>query len=183
MSKKIFLLGIGTLLGFGGLGFVFVTFIQGVKFWGVLQEGVGIYFQVTIGVLVGGASAGLALGWITRPFFAKEYRFYRDLICQFNWSFFSIVFVSLCAGIGEELFFRAGLQPLLGLWLTSFLFVALHGYLNPYNWRISVYGVQMVLVIAVFGWLFEEFGIWSAITAHAIFDWIVISFLVYKPSI
>lgn len=180
MSKKIFLLGVGTLLGFGGLGFVFVTYFQGLRFLDVLQRGAEVHFQIIVGVLVGVASAGLALGLITRPFFAKEYRFYRDLICQFNWTGFSIFFVSLCAGIGEELFFRAGLQPLLGLWLTSFLFVALHGYLNPYNWRISVYGVQMVLVIAVFGWLFEEFGIWSAITAHAIFDWIVISFLVYK---
>ena len=84
-----------------------------------------------------------------------------------------IIFLSLCAGIGEELFFRAGIQPFLGVWWTAVFFVLLHGYLNPKNVRISIYGLVMVGIIAGFGYLFKYCGIFSAITAHAVFDMVL----------
>jgi uncharacterized protein len=180
MSRKILLMGLGTLLGFGGLGFLLITYIQGQRFLDVMLRGEVFYQQLMLGCLAGMIAASMAILLISRPFFDKEFRFYKQLIGQFNWNGFSIFFVSLCAGVGEELFFRGGLQPLLGLWWTSVLFVALHGYLNPVNWRISVYGVQMVFVIAGFGWMFENLGIWSAMVAHAVFDWVVISYLLRR---
>src|SRR5690606_14751744 len=81
--------------------------------------------------------------------------------------------LSLCAGIGEELFFRAGIQPFLGIWWTAILFVFIHGYLDPRNWRISIYGLVMVGIIAWFGYRFETIGIVAAMIAHAAFDFIL----------
>jgi uncharacterized protein len=112
----------------------------------------------------------VAIGIISQDFFKKEKRFYHNLIAQLDLGLGSILFLSLCAGFAEELFFRGGLQPLLGLWWTSIVFVAIHGYLNPYNWRISVYGIAMVLFIAGIGYLFQQIGLISAMAAHTMLD-------------
>ena len=180
MPRKILLMGLGTLLGFGGLGWILITYFQKESVQEVLFRGEGFTHQLLGGIIAGILAALLAIFVISRAFFAKEFSFYKELIGHFKWSGFSIFFVSVCAGVGEEMFFRAGLQPLLGLWWTSIVFVALHGYLNPLNWRITVYGVLMVLVIAGFGWMFENLGIWSAMAAHAVFDWVLISYLLRK---
>ena len=51
------------------------------------------------------------------------------------------LFISFCAGFGEEILFRTGMQHYLGILITSIFFVAIHGYLNPFNWRYSLYGL------------------------------------------
>jgi membrane protease YdiL (CAAX protease family) len=105
-------------------------------------------------------------------------RMFRNL--RLNWS--EIAFISLCAGVGEELLFRGVLQPLLGIVLTAVLFVAIHGYLNPRDWRISVYGVFMTGVICFLGWMTEVYGIWSAVMAHFVIDVILLADLLEKPN-
>ena len=47
------------------------------------------------------------------------------------------LFISFCAGFGEEILFRTGMQHYLGILITSIVFVAIHGYLNPLNWKLS----------------------------------------------
>lgn len=59
-------------------------------------------------------------------------------------------------------------------------FVAIHGYLNPLNWKISVYGIIMIGFIAALGYLFKTAGIIAAITAHSVFDAILLFQLVEK---
>jgi uncharacterized protein len=177
MNKKILGLGLFTLLGFGFTGLVLVHFFQESTLEDLFTRGLPWFWQVILGLMVGGLAAIIAKWIIKRPFFEKQHHYYHQLINQWNWGQERIIFISLCAGVGEELFFRAGLQPLLGLWLTSLLFVLIHGYLNPYDWRISVYGMAMVLIIAVFGWLFEITGIFTAVAAHAVFDWVLLTWM------
>ena len=79
--------------------------------------------------------------------------------------------------MGEEILFRAGIQDYLililpeikawfegttvdpallntwkyehaSVWITSFLFIVIHGYLSPWNWRLSIYGTFMVIASA-----------------------------------
>ena len=100
---------------------------------------------------------------------------FAGLIRELNPSRGDIWFVSLCAGVGEELFFRGGLQPLLGIWLTAILFVAIHGYLNPFSWAISLHGLAMPGMIAALGYLTEWSGILTAMTAHALIDVVLLS--------
>ena len=72
------------------------------------------------------------------------------------------------------MFFRGAIQPLAGIWVTSFLFVLLHGYINPRNWPLTIYGLYMVAVIGVLGIFTEHFGIITAITGHIMIDYILL---------
>ena len=106
----------------------------------------------------------------------EEYEYYRDLIKQLlpeKITILQVLFLSLCAGIGEELFFRGYLQYYWGIWITSVFFVAIHGYLNPKR-PIFFYGLFMIADIAGVGWLYEEYGFIAAATAHAMIDFILI---------
>ena len=170
MNKLSLSIALGTLLIFGLGGTLIIELLQDQRFGEVLWRGYPLLYQLVIGLLSGLVSAGIALFIISRPFFSRQKAFYYGLIASLNLSPFGMLVLSLCAGIGEELFFRAGIQPFLGIWWTAILFVFIHGYLNPRNWRISIYGLVMVMVIAWFGYLFETMGIFSAITAHAAFD-------------
>jgi membrane protease YdiL (CAAX protease family) len=118
-------------------------------------------------------------GLIALPFQRTVYSKYARLIQSLRLSWIDIIFISLCAGFGEELLFRAAIQPLLGIWITAVLFVALHGYLNPKSWRLTVYGLYLVGAIASLGYLCSNLGVLSAAMAHAVIDIILLSVLAY----
>ena len=82
----------------------------------------------------------------------------------------TIVIVSICAGVGEEILFRGILQSYFGIWITAVGFVAIHGYLNPLDWRISIYGAYMTAAIIAIGYLNQLYGLTSAMIAHTIID-------------
>ncbi|MEX2512255.1 MAG: CPBP family intramembrane glutamic endopeptidase [Cyclobacteriaceae bacterium] len=180
MDRKILWLGLLTLLGFGFSGLVLVYFFQESTVLELFTKGWTWGWQIFWGLISGIIASVIAIWIIKRPFFENRRNYYHRMINQWEWDQGKIIFVSLCAGIGEELFFRAGLQPLLGLWTTAVLFVVLHGYLHLFDWRISVYGLAMVLIIAFFGFLFQKVGLFSVITAHATFDWILLTWMTTK---
>ena len=62
------------------------------------------------------------------------------------------------------------MQYYAGIWITSIVFIAIHGYLNPKNWRLSIYGLYMTAVIVGLSYLFEELGMIFAISAHFAID-------------
>ena len=135
-----------------------------------LNQGLALPLQLLIG-----ASFGLFLGvmawWlISQPYFYQTREFFINIIGPWKLSWMEIVFVSCCAGIGEEILFRGAIQPWLGIWWTSLLFVVLHGYISPFNIPLSAYGFFMVLVIVLIGWAAIELGLIVAITAHTIID-------------
>jgi membrane protease YdiL (CAAX protease family) len=93
------------------------------------------------------------------------------------------VWISICAAIGEEMLFRAALQPLLGLWVTSVVFLVVH---TPvYRFRrldratlvqaVGVFGTSVVL-----GLVFQYVGLLAAMLVHA---WIDIVGLVVVRSV
>lgn len=169
-------MGWATLLGFGGLGAAIISWTQPYPFYTLFVKGDPWYLQLAIGLGYGALAAVVALFIVSRPFMANIRTRYSKLFAELRLNLGQILFLSFCAGVGEELFFRAALQPLLGLWPTSILFVALHGYLDPRSWKMSVYGVSMTVVIAGMGWLFEEVGLLAAIAAHAGIDVILLLF-------
>lgn len=180
MSRKLHLIGWGTLLGFPLAGFILLKFfglplIETVFRWKInvtLQLGAGAF----IGVLMGlGAKRA-----ITLPAIAPTLDKYSDMIRSMGLKQRHVFFLSFCAGFGEELFFRGALQPLAGIWITAIVFVAIHGYLNPMNWRISLYGIYMTGVIAVLGYLTELWGIFTACAAHTAIDIVLFNFLIAR---
>ena len=98
---------------------------------------------------------------------------------ELNPSFLNILFYSFCAGVGEEVLFRAGIQPLIGIWPASMLFVFLHGYINPSNISLSIYGLFLIIICSGFGYLFKFFGLTSVISAHFVYDVAMFSALRY----
>ncbi len=93
-----------------------------------------------------------------------------ELVKSMNLSYMDAFFLSICAGVGEELLFRVGVQYYLGPFLTSIVFVAIHGYLNPFNWRMSLFGLVVLPFSFLLGYGYEHFGLWFSISAHFAYD-------------
>jgi hypothetical protein len=75
-----------------------------------------------------------------------------------------IVLLGLSAGVGEEVTLRGGLQPRLGVALTSLLFAALH---VQYSW----YGMVLVFVLGVTLGLVRKYAsTTAAIVVHGLYD-------------
>lgn len=179
--NKTWVLGLGTLLLFGSGAYYLIEVVQERSFTGVFLRGMNLPVQVAVGTGYGLLTALIALLIISRDFFKKEKNFYSQLISQLDLNIMGILFLSFCAGIAEEAFFRAGLQPLLGVWPTSIIFVFIHGYLNPFNWRISLYGFAMLFFIAGMGFLFIEIGLIAAIASHTVLDIVLFMKLRKRP--
>ena len=86
---------------------------------------------------------------------------------------FNPVWISLAAAIGEELLFRAALQPLLGVWITSLIFLLTH---TPvYQFRrlnkatlvqaAGVFGASVAL-----GFIYQYVGLLAAMMVHTALD-------------
>jgi uncharacterized protein len=83
------------------------------------------------------------------------------------------VWIALAAGFGEELLFRGALQPLLGIWLTSALFVLAH--IKAYRFtelssRVLLQAVSIFAVSVVLGCIAHYAGLVTAMIIHAAVD-------------
>jgi membrane protease YdiL (CAAX protease family) len=170
MNRRLAVLATVTLVGFPLLGYAILNFFRDNPLEIMFRSSHGLGMQVLIGIPVG-LLAGFGAKWIIeRPFLKDIGAKYAKLIQNFRISNLGIWFVSFCAGFGEELLFRGAIQPLIGIWVTAIFFVAIHGYLNPKDWKVSVYGIFMTLVIGALGYLTDFIGIWSAALAHMMID-------------
>lgn len=179
MSRRtFFLLGLLTLIGFTSLGGLVIEQFQDVRFFSLFNTATPLLIQIAIGLVYGLITA--IIGWkiVNMPFLRDTKSFFAKLIQDLNLSIPDILFISFCAGAGEEVLFRGAIQPYLGIWLTSIVFVAIHGYLNPKNWKISIYGIYMCFVIAGMGYLCDNYGITTAIAAHFAIDVVLLYALV-----
>ena len=62
----------------------------------------------------------------------------------------AIALLAVSSAVGEEIFFRGALQPLLGFWITAVLFGLLHGGSSP---RFRVWTVFAMVAGLLLGWL------------------------------
>jgi membrane protease YdiL (CAAX protease family) len=177
-KKNIYILGFATLLGFPAIGFVIVQFVEGSIFDFAWPMHKAVWMQLLSGTAFGILAGFMSWRFITDHRFTSVLNKYGPLIQQFKMSVPEMIFISLCAGIGEELLFRGVLQYYWGIWPTAILFVAIHGYLNPFDTKLSAYGIFMVLLIVVIGHLTSIFGLISAMAAHTFIDIV----LIYKLS-
>ena len=163
-------MGLFTLLGFGLAGFALIQFVQHQDWTILLLQNTPVWYQIVLGVIIGLIITLVLLLIIELPWFNNMRHFFVELIGPIHLGLPAIAFISICAGIGEELFFRGAVQYWLGIWITAILFVLLHGYINPKNWRMSVYGSMLIIASAAFGYLAEHVGLLSAMIAHTIYD-------------
>jgi len=177
MNKRLLLAGWGTLLVFPVLGWFILQFFEDDPLKMMVRGQIPLILQLVYGLGLGVVFGKIASWVISLPALRDSSEKYVRMISTLNLRLPAILFLSFCAGFGEEFLFRGAIQPLLGIWLTAIIFVAIHGYINPLNWRISVYGVAMTGIIACLGWMTEIWGIFSACAAHMAIDVVLFTYL------
>jgi len=167
-------LALGTLIGMPLVAILVDRYFEEVDLATQIIGYQAWYIQIGLGIALG-LVAGFSARWlIQRPFMQVVNRKYSNLLGQFNLTWSEVVFISMCAGVGEELLFRGAIQPFIGVVLTSIVFVAIHGYLNPKDWRMSVYGIMMTGFIAAIGFAADWAGLIPAMIAHTLIDVILL---------
>jgi len=172
MKTRIILMGLLTLVGFPLLALLgFYVFDDGLQsFLNILKTRSSYPTEILSGLLFG-STAGLSAWTVVQSRFMKNVKNqYAPIVADLDLNIGIIVFLSFCAGVGEEYFFRGFVQPYWGIWITALFFVGIHGYLNPKNWRLTIYGVLMTVLIAFAGWMSSYFGLVSAMIYHCMID-------------
>ncbi len=174
-------MGLATIIGFPTIGITLIGFIENdpwdfqFNWFYPLQ----FYYQILLG-LTFGTLAGLFAWWfINRPAFLQIKMKYGIMINSLNLTLWDVLFLSFCAGVGEEFLFRGVLQPYWGIWITAIVFVAIHGYLDPRDKKMMAYGILMTVIIGAIGYMAIYFGLISSMMAHFAIDVV----LLYKLSI
>lgn len=171
IHRHLLLAALITLLGIGGLGVGLMYWFHRVDLEALATtKWPEIGLQLAFGMGFAAISLVVLLGVLRRRFLEPTNHFFASLIRKYQVTTPIIVLLSVCAGIGEELLFRGAIQPWLGIWLTAFVFILLHGYLDPRNRPLAVYGMILWVVSAGFGYLAQMWGLYAAMTAHTVID-------------
>jgi membrane protease YdiL (CAAX protease family) len=91
------------------------------------------------------------------------------------------LWIALCAAIGEELLFRAALQPLLGVWIVSVLFLATHVpvyRLKRLDKPALVQAAGIFVASMAFGYTYRYVGLLAAMLVHLWID--IVALLVVR---
>jgi hypothetical protein len=170
-------LAAATVIGMPLLAWIIMSFLPDFDYTSYFISDAPILKQVAVGLGFGILAAFIAQGIISLRFMRKLSFKYIEMIGSMNLSVNDIVFISFCAGFGEEVLFRGAIQPHLGVWPTAVVFVALHGYISFVNWRMSIYGIVMTAIIATIGFMVEWGGLLPAILAHTVIDVVLLLFI------
>ncbi|MFM7106551.1 MAG: CPBP family intramembrane glutamic endopeptidase, partial [Flavobacteriales bacterium] len=127
-NKQILMqLALATLIAMPMLAVIIDHFSETVDLQLMLLSGINPFMQILIGLFAGIVIGHLAFFISTRSFMKPVMKKYSQLFGAFELNHSEMIYVSVCAGVGEEILFRGALQPLFGIIITSLLFVAIHG--------------------------------------------------------
>jgi membrane protease YdiL (CAAX protease family) len=171
--NAVHLLAISTLLFFGIGGLLLIRFVQDRDPIAVILGSEWI-LQFVLGSVAGLVIGGLAWMIVRTKMMRPIREKYVGMIGPMLRLRHHRIWLSICAGFGEEIFFRGAIQHWLGIPVTAVIFVAIHGYLDPRNWRISLYGVFMTGGMMVLGLFAHHYGLIAPMIAHAIIDIILL---------
>lgn len=181
MNKKtLYLLGLVTLLLFPIPTFLGLYWMEDMSPATIFEFDRLTFGNVGLGLLLGVLYAIVALGFMQAEVFQNMPTRVEQLVRNMQLNVLDCVFLSLCAGVGEELLFRSGVQFYLGPWITSFIFVAIHGYLNPMNWRMSLYGLIVLPFILLISFALPVWGLWFCISAHFSYDLVLFLVMTFE---
>lgn len=185
MSNKrlIYFLALVTLILFPVPTFLTMYFVENRTFISVLQPESFQFTPIVYGLIYGVLYAVLSLKILELPIFDTIPLKVEDTVKNMNLNLLEGIFISFCAGFGEEILFRAGVQHYLGIWITSFLFVAIHGYFSIRTPMNSLYGLVVFPFILILSYLYENWGLWFAISAHFSYDAVLFSAIILKKEI
>jgi membrane protease YdiL (CAAX protease family) len=172
------------MLGMSLLSFLFylslslllIYFFHEGGFAAIFEQGYSITVQMAIGLSAGIAAALVVMFLSSRSPIADvldDFALFR-VIANTKFSPFDRVQISLFAGAGEEILFRGAIQPILGIWVTSIIFIAIHGYFKFKSIGHILFGLMLFSLSMMLGVLYEVSGLISAMAAHAIYDLVML---------
>jgi hypothetical protein len=123
-------------------------------------------FPIGLGFSLGATYAMLVLLFLQNPFFENLPFKPQNILKAIRLNYFDAFFLSFCAGFGEEMFFRVGLQLYFSPFIVSLIFIALHGYFSIKYWKNSAYGLLLLPFILLLGYGVDTFGFWFVVSAH-----------------
>jgi membrane protease YdiL (CAAX protease family) len=172
---SLWVLGFGTLILFPLIAWPLMHW-QGITFTDLF-----IVEQETLYTIPNFLSAGILFGlamiWLTElDYFEEALSKYKFMLSNFKINRIQVVFLSICAGIGEEVFFRGAMQPLVGILVTAIVFVAIHGYYSYKNFKVNIFALFLTLFIIFLGWGAEKFSLWHAIAGHFSYDLVLLAY-------
>ncbi len=171
---NIRLLGLFTLVVFGLGGALLIGLVQHRDLVEVIFGPGDPWLQLILGGGVGMLMGIGAWALVSVPLLEGAMRPYAGRIGPYMGRWQDRLFISGCAGLGEELFFRGALQYWLGIPATAILFVAIHGYLDPRRWRMFIYGSVLTVFMWGVGWWGQRDGLCGPIAAHFMLDLVLL---------
>jgi hypothetical protein len=154
------------LLALGGVGWrVRRTLPEALERLGVRRPRVQDLLVVPLATLAAFAMNG-GLEALQHALFPAQWANDRDVTRALVSSLkpWAVGLLGVSAGVGEEITLRGGLQPRLGIVMTSLFFAALH---VQYSW----YGMATIFLLGMgLGLIRKRFGTTTSILVHALYD-------------
>ena len=152
---------------------VAILLFRHVSMTALLRAGLPWWQQGLAGLALGLAAGGISAVTTLRKPHSEAVQRTAASYARLDLSGLNPLWISLAAGVSEELLFRAALQPLVGIWGASLLFLLVHSGAYDFRrfdraalWQASgVFGMGVV-----FGYAFEHIGLLAVMIAHAIVD-------------
>ena len=179
---------ISTCLVLSLIAFFINKFFYTESLFSILRGGESLPLQFIVGALIGlvyaffsvsiFAVGGRYVGWL-----GQVWSQMLGLLDKVDLSGLNFIWFALCAGIGEELLFRGALQPIIGMWWSSIIFMLIHswtGELSSMNWKKWVYVATTFVASVVLSYTYIYFGLIAAIVAHTTID--IVAMLVMRKS-
>jgi len=178
-GSRLLMLSVVSATVYVVLSLLIYHFIHEKSIFTVFEHRMSFNLQFVTGIISGGIAAALVGFVILRhPVAGVLNDFYIvKAISEIRFNNFDRFQLSLFAGAGEELLFRGAIQPLLGIWITSIIFVGLHGYFKCKSAGHIIFGVLMFALSVLLGYIFREAGLIAAMTAHAAYDFIILRWM------
>ena len=177
--SSLWILGLGTLLIFPLLAWPILYFTD--TSWMEIFEIEKYELYSIPNFLSAGIIFGLLMIWLTElRYFEESLAKYKDMLVGYKITSFHVIFLSFCAGVGEEIFFRGAMQPLIGILITAIIFVAIHGYYSFKNMKVNIFALCLTFFIILLGWSAKEFSLWHAMAGHFSYDLVLLAY--YRKS-
>jgi hypothetical protein len=136
------------------------------------------------GASIGAALAALNAFLVSRlSVFARVRRLAHHAVEGIEPRWHTMVVLALSAGIGEEIFFRGALDPVVGRWFTALGFVILHGAIRFRDRNGLAFAVFLYAASVGLSMLNTWKGLECAISAHAAYDLTMLAWLVHGTAL